>query len=263
MPPETNLEYSDDLMEGLELIWGKGFLSPGGLEEVTALLKGIAVEGQNVLDVGCGLGGPSCSLIEQHGAEHVTAIDIQEPIIRKAIELASARGLAELIDFRVVSPGPFPFDENSFDLLFSKDAIVHVDDKPAFFRECYRVLRKGGWLAVSDWFGGDPPYSSEMKAWLAREAEYLFYFSTLDETATALGSAGFEDVTSVDRNVWYKGYAKEELSRLTGPLRGQFVARFGEVETQDWIEGVEQRKVVVDQGHLRPGHLRGRKPKAP
>ncbi len=138
MPPEANLEYSDDLLEGLELIWGKGFLSPGGSEEVTALLKGIAVEGQNVLDVGCGLGGPSCSLIEQHGAEHVTAIDIQEPIIRKAIELASARGLAELIDFRVVSPGPFPFDEKSFDLLFSKDAIVHVDDKPAFFRECYR-----------------------------------------------------------------------------------------------------------------------------
>ena len=49
MPPETNLEYSDDLLEGLELIWGKGFLSPGGSEEVTALLKGIAVEGQNVL----------------------------------------------------------------------------------------------------------------------------------------------------------------------------------------------------------------------
>ncbi len=262
MPSETNLEYADDLVDGLELIWGDGFLSPGGSEEVAQLLEGIALDGKKVLDIGCGLGGPSCALVEQLGAEHVVAIDIEEPVIQRARKRASARNLEGRIDFKVVSPGQLPFDDSSFDLVFSKEAFIHVEDKSALFRECFRVLRDGGWIVLSDWFCGNQPFSPEMEAWLEREAEYVtFHIATLDSTGSVLGDIGFANVTSVDRNDWYKRYTREELARLSGSLRDRFVTRFGEQETQDWIDGIHKRMEVVHQGHLRPRHVRGQKPK--
>ena len=135
-------------------------------------------------------------------------------------------------------------------------------DKAALFRECYRVLREGEWLVLSDWLCGDLPFSREMEEWLEREAkDVTFHFTTLGSTVSTLSEVGFEDVTSLDRNDWYRGYTEQELSRLSGPLREVFVANFGEDEAQAWLDGTRLRQVVADQGHLRPGHVRGRKPK--
>ena len=261
MTSEDDLEYDADLVDGLELIWGEGFLSPGGPSEVAQILGDISVEGKHALDIGCGLGGPSCALVEHHNAAQVVAIDIEKPVIQKARDHAAARNLGERIDFRVVTPGQLPFDDNSFDLVFSKDAFVHVEHKEALFRECYRVLREGGWFACSDWFRGEKTFSPEMDDWLAREAQYVtFHMVTLNSMASIFGNVGFGDVTSIDRNDWYKEYAREELARLSGPVWNKFVERFGQQEAEDWLDGIRRRMEVVDQGHLRPGHVKGQKP---
>lgn len=44
---EDDLEYTDDLVDGLELLWGEGFLAPGGEEEIRCLLEGIKVADRN------------------------------------------------------------------------------------------------------------------------------------------------------------------------------------------------------------------------
>lgn len=47
-------EYGMAMVTALELIWGEGFLSPGGPEEVAATLAGRDIRGAEVLDIGCG-----------------------------------------------------------------------------------------------------------------------------------------------------------------------------------------------------------------
>ena len=49
-------QYPDDFVAGIEWMWGEGFLSPGGPDEVRALLEGVDLAGCRVLDVGSGLG---------------------------------------------------------------------------------------------------------------------------------------------------------------------------------------------------------------
>jgi len=49
-----NAEYDDTMIQTLAVIWGEGFLSPGGAEEVAELLRGVDLSGKRVLDVGCG-----------------------------------------------------------------------------------------------------------------------------------------------------------------------------------------------------------------
>ncbi|HKF64428.1 MAG TPA: hypothetical protein VKB42_23860, partial [Dongiaceae bacterium] len=61
-------EYGDAMVAALELIWGEGFLSPGGPAEVEAALGGRDIGRARVLDIGCGIGGIDLLLAERFGA---------------------------------------------------------------------------------------------------------------------------------------------------------------------------------------------------
>ena len=49
--------YDDATVDFLEALWGEGYLSPGGPEEVARILAGLDLAGRIVLDIGCGSGG--------------------------------------------------------------------------------------------------------------------------------------------------------------------------------------------------------------
>ena len=65
-------DYTEADFTGQQIIWGEGYMSPGGAAEVAALVAGLDIEGRDVLDIGCGLGGPSVDLVANHGAGRVT-----------------------------------------------------------------------------------------------------------------------------------------------------------------------------------------------
>ena len=62
----------------LELIWGEGYMAPGGPGNVARLLDGIETRGKRILDVGCGIGGPALEMIETF-QPHVVLIDVLMP----------------------------------------------------------------------------------------------------------------------------------------------------------------------------------------
>ncbi|MEN8195286.1 MAG: methyltransferase [Pseudomonadota bacterium] len=49
-------EYTDAFVAKLELLWGEGFLSPGGPAETAKILEGTDLTGLEVMDIGCGIG---------------------------------------------------------------------------------------------------------------------------------------------------------------------------------------------------------------
>ena len=71
--------------------------------------------------------------------------------------------MADRIEFRLVDPGPFPFEDASFDIVFSMGTIVQIPNKREVLSEALRVLRPGGILAGNDWLRGwTGPLSKEM-----------------------------------------------------------------------------------------------------
>lgn len=252
-------EYDDRAIRFLEVLWGEGFLSPGGPEEVERVLAGLDLAGKQVLDLGCGAGGISLQIAERHGAR-VTGFDVELPVI----EAARRRAAGSAADIRFVQgpPGRLPFEDASFDVVFSKDAMVHVPDKEALFAEVVRVLRPGGVFAASDWLTShDGPPSPEMTAYLAAEG-LSFGMASPDRYRAAMEGAGLVDVTTVSRNAWYREVAREEVARLEGPLYQAATNEVGEDYVQKNLRTWKAMQVVLETGEHCPTHLRGRKPGA-
>ena len=72
--------YSKNHIEFLEKLWGDGYLSPGGPDEVKRILGSIKLSNATVLDIGCGSGGITVSLFEDYGAKKVIGIDIETDV---------------------------------------------------------------------------------------------------------------------------------------------------------------------------------------
>lgn len=253
-------EYDDGLIRFLEIVWGDGYLSPGGPEEVDRVLAGLDLRGKRVLDIGCGTGGITMRLAETHGAAEVTGIDVEAPVIERARQKADACGVSDRVRFIQVAPGPLPFPDARFELIFSKDAIIHIPDKEALFADLFRLLAPGGIFAASDWLiahDGEP--SAAMKHYVAQEG-LSFGMASPGRSRRAMEGAGFVDVTTADRNPWYREVARAELARLEGPLYATAVAAVGAARVDHNIGIWRAMQIVLDSGEHRPTHLRGRKP---
>ena len=249
-------EYDEPMLLLLQLLWGDGFLSPGGAAEVAELLEGSDIRGCHVLDIGSALGAVDELLVTQHGAGHVTGIDIDPVMLQRMDERIARANLCDRITSRLVEPGPLPFADATFDVVFSKDSIVQIPDKPAFFAEVHRVLRPGGRFIASDWLrGGSGAYSAEMLEYFRLEG-ITYNMATLEETARVLRDVGFADVDVRDRNAWYLPIAQAEAAALAGPMRETLIERIGLARTEHFIVNWQQLELVVRRGELRPGHIK-------
>lgn len=252
-------QYPEDFVVRLEAVWGEGFLSPGGPAEVAEIVRGLDLTGARVLDVGCGVGGPAIVLARDLGAGEVTGIDVEPQLVERARLLAERAGVADRVSFRPVEPGPLSFEDAAFDLVFSKDSLVHVANRPALFREIRRVLRPGGTFAASDWLRSEDAFELEDFRRYLEVAHLDFAMGTAAEYEEALRAAGFVDVGTRDRNAWYAPLAAEEVRRIGGELRAALIAAVGERVYGDWLDVRRRLAAAVACGGLRPTHLRARK----
>lgn len=253
-------QYPDEMVAGLEWMWGEGFLSPGGPDEVRALLDGVDLTGCRVLDVGSGLGAIDILLATEYGAREIVGLEVEPQLVARAEQAVARAGLGDRIRFQQVSPGPFPVAAGSFDAVFSKDSMIHIPDKPALYADVLRVLQPGGTFVASDWlYGGGAEYSDAMKIWL--EIVHLdFNMETPENSAAALRQAGFVDVAVRDRNRWYLGEVQREIDSVSGANFERAVAALGREAAEYRRRSSTIKKQVVEQGDLWPCHLTGRKP---
>ncbi len=161
-------EYYDECQVDYAMIWGTndhlsmhyGYHEDGMShdEAVVNLTRVVSEradisEDDSVLDAGCGVGGSTIWIAENHGAE-VTGINVNENQIEKARRGARRHEVDDLVDFQVMDFTETGFPDESFSVVWAVEAACHAEDKRDFLDEMYRVLEPGGRIVVADGFLG-------------------------------------------------------------------------------------------------------------
>ncbi len=258
--PDPHNRYSERNIHTMESVYGKGFLSPGGAEEVAQVVAPFAVEGAEVLDIGCGLGGASIALARDHAAGHVTGVDIEPAVLARARDLVAESGLTERVTLYEVPPGPLPFAGGRFDLVYASAVTCHIEDLLPFFVEMRRVLRPGTHFTGAEWFTGRDAAAFAQWDDLLRDRGLNFHFATRESFRAALESAGFEAATFTERSAAISALAARALARVREELRPQLEGALGTEGYESFAHWTASRAEALGKGGIRYGHFRARKP---
>ena len=203
-----------------------------------------SVEGQTVLDLGCGVGDQAAELVAR-GA-HVVGVDVNEELLGEA----RSRGLAGA-EFRTADLRA-PLDlGKAADGIWSSFAAAYFPDLSAVLEIWKRGLRPGGWIAlteIDDLFGHEP-LGARTRALLegyAREAlaagRYDFHMgSKLEEHLTHAGFSVSRELALADQELSFTGPARPEVieawrARLEGMrLLCEFCGRNFEQVRDDFL----------------------------
>jgi phosphoethanolamine N-methyltransferase len=252
------IEYPDEMIAMLEIIWGPGFMAPGGEGNIANLLEELDVRDQKILDIGCGIGGPAFVLAEKYGA-YVVGIDIEPELIERARQRAQELEIDSRCEFLLVEPGPMTFPDESFDVVLSSGVIMQIEDKQQLFAEVLRVLKPGGVLTSYDWMKPEGEFGDDMRYWFKME-RLTYDMKTFEEYEGLLRDAGFTEIQMSDRSDWYRRKVKDEYEQIRTELYPRMVEALGKKEADHFVENWRAMKVVCEKGDVFQGYYRARKP---
>lgn len=149
------------------------------MEQMNVVLfeAGKVADGQKLLDAGCGFGGTIQQINGTYSDMDLTGLNI-DPRQLAAAEAQTEPANGNKIGWVEADACQLPFEDNSFDRVLAVECIFHFPSREKFLAEAARVLKPGGYLAVSDFvpaltFFGKTPF------WMAIRAQIAKSYGTL------------------------------------------------------------------------------------
>ncbi|MSP13128.1 MAG: arsenite methyltransferase [Chloroflexi bacterium] len=185
--------YDAQLLEGLPVDVTGLSLGCGDPVTIAALHPG-----EVVLDLGSG-GGIDCFLAARQVGESgaVIGVDMTPQMLEKANANKAVLGVGN-VEFRQGQIEALPVADNTVDVVMSNCVINLSPDKPAVFRETFRVLKPGGRVSISD-IVTEGEFTAELRADAARWAECVTGAIDGAVYTGMMQAAGFVDIQVVDK----------------------------------------------------------------
>lgn len=222
--------------------------------DALASLAGID-ETCDLLDVCCGLGGPSRYLAHNYGCR-VTGIDLTESRVAGARRLTEMAGLDDRTVFETADALDMPFDDATFDVVIGQEGFCHIPAKDRLMAQCARVLKPGGRIAFTDIVTTDRT-SDETRARLQRQMTFQELGSP-ESYRDALRCNRCEVLEVQDLSDEWRVLLIERLAMYRG-LKDQTVERFGQAQFAKWDDAYSFFVSRYETGELGGGRFLARR----
>jgi SAM-dependent methyltransferase len=212
----------------------------------------------HVLDVGAGIGGPSRYLASKYGC-HVTGLDLVEEYCHVADSLAKRVKLDNLLTYRQGDATEMPFDDRTFDVVWTQHASMNIADKKKLYSEMHRVLKpSGGKLAIYDVFKGSngsniDGSSSSIHFPVPWASDPSISHLILREEARKLLTedvAGFKEVAWEDKTESVIDWVKQMMKRAQQTSGGPPPLGLHVIGGPQWSEMVKNALKNLDEGRI-------------
>jgi cyclopropane fatty-acyl-phospholipid synthase-like methyltransferase len=171
---------------------GKQVIHPGGRRSTEELLElaGLA-PGQQVLDIGCGVGTTAIEMATRFDVT-VRAADISPDMRDRAIANARSAGVTERLSVEAADICALPYESGSFDRVVAEAVTMFVDRNRAI-AELVRVCRPGGLVLATEFHWRRPPTAEARHAFLGEVCPGML-FDTVEDWLARYRSAGLVDL---------------------------------------------------------------------
>ena len=236
-------QYSMNGIKRYEWLFGTTFLSTGGKETTNMILENVSLaKGSHILDVGSGIGGHAFLLAEKFKS-FVHGIDLSRNMMAVAEDHLSRRPHLkshvrfEFVDITKEQP---TIPDNFYDLIYSRDCFMHIEDKFALFRRLYGKLKPGGRIIFTDYVSGD--HASLDQEYVEYLKQRQYYPATITKYNKILQNSGFGNIQCSNWILIFKAALEAELLKLKEG-KADFLSRFTEKDFDD-LESGWNRKLV-------------------
>lgn len=163
----------------LMAVLGKRVIHPGGRRSTEELLELAAIrEGDHVLEVGCGVGTTAVEIARRFGAR-VTAVDIDDRMLRATDTMARRAGVADAVEVRRGDIQRLPFPDQAFDRVVIEAVTMFVNREQAA-NEVVRVCKRGGRVVDHEFIWRKQPTAEARRVFVGEVCPGIAFDSTED-----------------------------------------------------------------------------------
>lgn len=229
-------QYTPQGIQSYELVWGRGFVSPGGADLAREFIDMMGLPADSlVLDLGSGLGG-SAFLMATEFNYRVEGLDLSTNMLKRAEAECQALGLQNRVTFELENALEMN-RPNRYDGVYSRDAFLHIHDKQRLFSAIHRSLKPRGRLLFTDYCCRPQPWSDGFASYVE---SHHYCLHTVEDYAGLLEEAGFKGVVGEDLTQKFVQTLESDLRHLSSLADTQELVAAWEAKLERALGG-EQR----------------------